>query len=129
MTQVLSKEEDGRQESRPPLEEQSSPALVNFLESLSNSEYTRRSYLNQLKKFMKFNIEDPQELLLWDPKVIADNIIRFVISCRNAGRAQNLDADTRKMNRNILKSNACNCVVVQRIKAGTVATAGHSERE
>jgi hypothetical protein len=38
-----------------------SPALVNFLESLSDSEYTRRSYFGQLNKFMKFfNIEDPR---------------------------------------------------------------------
>jgi hypothetical protein len=66
-----------------------SPALVNFLESLSDSEYTRRSYLGQLNKFMKFfNIEDPQELLLWDQIVIADNIKRFVIACRKEGRAQ-----------------------------------------
>jgi site-specific recombinase XerD len=64
-------------------------ALINFLESFSDSEYTRRSYLSQLNKFMKFcHVQDPEELLLWDQKVIGDKIIKFVIQCRKEDRVQ-----------------------------------------
>jgi integrase len=38
---------------------------------------------------MKFcHVQDPEELLLWDQKVIGDNIIKFVIQCCKEGRAQ-----------------------------------------
>jgi site-specific recombinase XerD len=70
-------------------EQKQSPALLNFLESLSPSKYTRRTYLKNLQKFMNFfNIDDPQTLLSWNPKVIEENISRFIISTRNAGSAQ-----------------------------------------
>jgi site-specific recombinase XerD len=68
--------------------DQQSPALVNFIESLNNV-YTKKYYLEYLKKFMKFyRIENAQELLLLDPKVTTENIITFILSCRKAGRAQ-----------------------------------------
>jgi hypothetical protein len=69
--------------------EETSPAIINFLESLPSSEYTRKSYKERLEKFMRFlKVDDPQLLLKWDQKVIEEGIISFVISCRNAGRSQ-----------------------------------------
>jgi integrase len=77
MTQLLYKDKE------------ESPALINFIESLPSSEYTRKSYRERLDKFMKFlKVNDPQELLKWDQKVIQERIISFIISCRNAGRSQ-----------------------------------------
>jgi site-specific recombinase XerD len=70
-------------------EYQNSPAYTNFIESLSQSKATRRSYEQQLKKFMQFlRVDDPQLLLKWDSKVIESRIIDFVITCRKQGRAQ-----------------------------------------
>lgn len=70
-------------------QQQSSPAFINFIESLSPSKATRRSYEQQLKKFMSFlKVNDPQELLKWDSKVIESRITDFIIRCRKEGRAQ-----------------------------------------
>jgi site-specific recombinase XerC len=67
---------------------QQSPALINFIESLSNSQGTRKTYLYNLNKFMKFlRVKDLQELLLWDSKVIENNIVSFIVASRNAGMA------------------------------------------
>ncbi|HEY9386233.1 MAG TPA: hypothetical protein VIP70_04285 [Nitrososphaeraceae archaeon] len=71
MTQLLYKEEKEQQ--------QQSPAFINFIESLSESKATRRSYREQLNKFMEFH-KDPQDLLLWDSKVIENKIIQFVVA-------------------------------------------------
>jgi site-specific recombinase XerD len=68
---------------------QRSPALINFIESLSSSKDTRDAYMENLKMFMKFhNTKDPQELLKWDPKIIESRIIAYIVSARNRGRAQ-----------------------------------------
>jgi hypothetical protein len=90
MTQVLSEEKTCGEFPQVSKEEHSSPALINFLESLTGSEYTRKSYAERLKKFMKFlNVHDPETLLLWDSKVIENNIISFIVNCRQKqGRAQ-----------------------------------------
>jgi site-specific recombinase XerD len=69
-------------------EQQQSPALINFIESLSQSKATRGSYLRRLRKFIDFvNVDDPENLLLWDTKVIENKIIDFVVACRNTGAA------------------------------------------
>jgi site-specific recombinase XerD len=77
------------EEKELPVKFAESPALTNFIESLSNSKDTRGVYLANLRKFMRFsNVDSPEELLSWDPKVIENRIITYVVSCRNRGRAQ-----------------------------------------
>jgi integrase len=78
MTQVLETQEQ-------------SPAVTNFIESLSNSKATRDAYIENLRMFMKFfNVDDAEELLKWDPKIIENRIIEYIISARKRGRAQRL---------------------------------------
>jgi hypothetical protein len=56
MTQLLYEEKEQQQQS---------PAFINFIESLSESKATRRSYREQLNKFMEFHkVKDPQDLVM-----------------------------------------------------------------
>jgi site-specific recombinase XerD len=66
-----------------------SPAFINFIESLSDSKDTRKTYLKGLRKYMKFlNVDDSKTLLLWDSKVIEQKIINFIVSSRSSGASQ-----------------------------------------
>jgi site-specific recombinase XerD len=90
MTQVLSTDKtEKEQEALLDIvqQQQQSPALINFIESLE-TQGTRKTYLYNLNKFMKFlRVKDLQELLLWDSKVIENNIVSFIVASRNAGMA------------------------------------------